>query len=135
MEMKYFRNPSQQQILGLHFEMATPGQLRYLNVNTTLNSSVLLNYRQTEAAFWSEYLPTVIGAMFPIYRPYSEVLTVVSQRHSKFLFLSLTVAERNWHILFILAQQFLDSRQKKIIMLLLIPSLLYNTFEAHLRSC
>jgi len=53
--------------------MATPGQLRYLNVNTTLNSSVRVNYRQTESAFWSEYLPTVIGVRFPIYRPYSEV--------------------------------------------------------------
>lgn len=42
------------EVLGLHFDKAFNGELRYLNINTTYNSSILLNYRQTENAFWSE---------------------------------------------------------------------------------
>jgi len=53
--------------------MAVAGQLKYLNINTTFNSSVLLNYRQTESAFWSTYLPTVIGHMVSTYPPVTEV--------------------------------------------------------------
>jgi len=34
---------------------------------------VLLNYRQTETAFWSTYLPTVIGHLVPTYPPVTEV--------------------------------------------------------------
>lgn len=68
-----FRNPTPSQILGLHFDVAKPGQLRYLNINTTFNSSILLNYRQTESAFWSIYLPTVIGRLVPTYPPVTEV--------------------------------------------------------------
>lgn len=68
-----FRNPTPSQILGLHFDIAKPGQLRYLNINTTFNSSILLNYRQTESAFWSIYLPTVIGRLVPTYPPVTEV--------------------------------------------------------------
>lgn len=49
-----FGNPTPQQVLGLHFDMATNGELKYLNLNTTFNSSVLLNYRQTESAFWTQ---------------------------------------------------------------------------------
>lgn len=64
--------PSHSQILGLHFEVATPGQLKYLNLNTTFNSSVLMNYRQTECAFWTSYLPHVIGHLVPTYPPTTE---------------------------------------------------------------
>jgi hypothetical protein len=50
-----YGNPTQLgEILGLHFDRAIHGELRYLNINTTYNSSILLNYRQTENAFWSE---------------------------------------------------------------------------------
>lgn len=42
------------EVLGIHFDRAINGELRYLNINTTFNSSILLNYRQTENAFWSE---------------------------------------------------------------------------------
>lgn len=42
------------EVLGIHFDRAINGELRYLNINTTYNSSILLNYRQTENAFWSE---------------------------------------------------------------------------------
>ncbi|XP_012274823.1 cholinesterase isoform X2 [Orussus abietinus] len=67
-----YGNPTPEQILGLHFEVAKQGQLRYLNINTTYNSSILLNYRQTESAFWSMYLPTVIGRLVPTYPPVTE---------------------------------------------------------------
>ncbi|XP_050669670.1 cholinesterase isoform X4 [Leptidea sinapis] len=67
-----FGNPTRSRILGLHMEMATAGQLRYLNLNTTFNSSIQLNYRQTELAFWTVYLPTVIGRLVPTYPPITE---------------------------------------------------------------
>ncbi|XP_068085418.1 cholinesterase isoform X2 [Anabrus simplex] len=67
-----YGNPTHSQILGLHFEKAYSGQLKYLNINTTFNSSVMLNYRQTESAFWTMYLPTVIGQLVPTYPPSTE---------------------------------------------------------------
>ncbi|XP_033208216.1 cholinesterase [Belonocnema kinseyi] len=67
-----YGNPTPSQILGLHFEEAKQGWLTYLNINTTFNSSILLNYRQTESAFWSMYLPTVIGRIVPTYPPVTE---------------------------------------------------------------
>ena len=54
--------------------MAQAGQLRYLNLNTTFNSTIQLNYRQTELAFWTVYLPTVIGRFVPTYPPITEVI-------------------------------------------------------------
>lgn len=68
-----YGNPTQQQILGLHFERAQPGFLKYLNVNTTFNSTIKWDYRQTEAAFFNNYLPTVIGRLVPTYPPITEV--------------------------------------------------------------
>ncbi|KAK7871831.1 hypothetical protein R5R35_006430 [Gryllus longicercus] len=65
-------NPTMSQILGLYFEKATNGQLKYLNINTTYNSSVMLNFRQTESAFWTMYLPSVIGRLVPTYPPSTE---------------------------------------------------------------
>ncbi|TMW39553.1 hypothetical protein DOY81_015367 [Sarcophaga bullata] len=70
--MDFQRNPTPQQVLGLHFERAYQGELRYLNLNTTYNSSIMLNYRQTECAFWTQYLPTVIGVLVPTYPPTTE---------------------------------------------------------------
>ncbi|XP_019696047.1 neuroligin-2 isoform X2 [Harpegnathos saltator] len=67
-----YGNPTPSQILGLHFDVTRYGQLRYLNINTTLNSSIEINYRQTESAFWSMYLPTVIGYLVPTYPPVTE---------------------------------------------------------------
>lgn len=67
-----YGNPTVTQILGLHFEKAVNGQLKYLNVNTTFNSSIMINYRQTESAFWTMYLPTVIGHLVPTYPPSTE---------------------------------------------------------------
>lgn len=51
-----FGNPTPQQVLGLHFDVARNGELKYLNLNTTYNSSILLNYRQTESAFWTQVI-------------------------------------------------------------------------------
>lgn len=51
-----FGNPTPQQVLGIHFDRARNGELKYLNLNTTYNSSILLNFRQTESAFWTQVL-------------------------------------------------------------------------------
>lgn len=62
-----YGNPTPQQVLGLHFDLATDGELKYLNLNTTYNSSILLNYRQTESAFWTQvYDRTLQSAHFTI---------------------------------------------------------------------
>lgn len=53
--------------------MALKGDLKYLNINTTFNTTIKQNYRQMESAFWSEYLPTVIGIIVPTYPPTTEV--------------------------------------------------------------
>lgn len=53
--------------------MAIKGDLKYLNINTTYNTTIKQNYRQMESAFWSEYLPTVIGIIVPTYPPTTEV--------------------------------------------------------------
>lgn len=68
-----FSNPTRTRILGIRFEEAQNGLLRYLNVNTTYNSSIMWNYRQTESAFWTQYLPTVVGRVTPTYPPTTEV--------------------------------------------------------------
>ena len=58
----WYGNPTQTNILGVHWDMSKQGEiLEYLAVNTTENSTTLWNYRQRECAFWTEYLPTVIG--------------------------------------------------------------------------
>ena len=68
------RNPTPKNILGVHWDMSTNGEiLKYLAVNTTENSTTLWNYRQRECAFWTEYLPTVIGYITPTYPPTTEV--------------------------------------------------------------
>lgn len=65
-------NPTISQIRGLHFEQAELGYFKYININTTFNSSILFNYRQKQSAFWSQYLPTVIGRLVPTYPPITE---------------------------------------------------------------
>ncbi|XP_022901163.1 cholinesterase isoform X2 [Onthophagus taurus] len=67
-----YGTPSYTRILGLHFEMAENGMLKYLNLNTTYNSTIKWNYRQTESAFWTMYLPTVVGHLIPTYPPTTE---------------------------------------------------------------
>ncbi|XP_065332754.1 neuroligin-like protein glit-1 isoform X2 [Cloeon dipterum] len=67
-----YGHPSHEQILGLHFQPAQTGRLYYLNLNTTYNSSIMVNYNQKECAFWSNYLPSVIGILVPTYPPTTE---------------------------------------------------------------
>nr|XP_023029317.1 cholinesterase [Leptinotarsa decemlineata] len=67
-----YGNPSHTQILGLHFEECKNGQLKYLNLNTTYNSSIMWNFRQTESAFWTHYIPTLVGHLVPTYPPTTE---------------------------------------------------------------
>ena len=69
----WYGNPTPKNILGVHWDMATDGEiLKYLAVNTTENSTTLWNYRQRECAFWTDYLPTVIGYITPTYPPTTE---------------------------------------------------------------
>ena len=68
------RNPTPKNILGVHWDMTTKGEiLYYLAINSTENSTTLWNYRQRECAFWTEYLPQVIGYITPTYPPTTEV--------------------------------------------------------------
>jgi hypothetical protein len=70
----HFRNPTPKNILGVHWTPTKQGEiLEYLALNTTENSTTLWNYRQRECAFWTEYLPTVIGYITPTYPPTTEV--------------------------------------------------------------
>ena len=81
------RNPTPVNILGVHWDMAKQGEiLEYLAVNTTENSTTLWNYRQRECAFWTEYLPTVIGYITPTYPPTTEVRTTTFIQINGFLF-------------------------------------------------
>ena len=76
------RNPTPVNILGVHWDMAKQGEiLEYLAVNTTENSTTLWNYRQRECAFWTEYLPTVIGYITPTYPPTTEVHTILQLQY------------------------------------------------------
>lgn len=68
-----YGNPTHTQILGIHFEEAINGQLKYLNLNTTYNSSIMWNFRQTESAFWTMYIPQLVGRLVPTYPPTTEV--------------------------------------------------------------
>ena len=68
----HYGNPSFTQIVGLHFEQANVGDLRYLNINTTFNSSICTNYRSRHAAFWNHYLPTLVRQYLPPFVPFDE---------------------------------------------------------------
>ena len=69
----WYGNPTPKTILGVHWDQVTKGEIqKYLAVNTTENSTTLWNYRQKECAFWTEYLPSVIGYITPTYPPTTE---------------------------------------------------------------
>ena len=69
----WYGNPTPKTILGVHWDQVTKGEIqKYLAVNTTENSTTLWNYRQKECAFWTEYLPSVIGFITPTYPPTTE---------------------------------------------------------------
>ena len=69
----WYGNPTPKTILGVHWDAVSKGEIqKYLAVNTTENSTTLWNYRQKECAFWTEYLPSVIGYITPTYPPTTE---------------------------------------------------------------
>ncbi|KAF0313426.1 Neuroligin-3 [Amphibalanus amphitrite] len=69
---KYGR-PTPRQIFNLiNWQPVLEGDLRFLSINNTFNSTMFSNYRQTECSFWSRYLPTVVGHLVPTYRPSTE---------------------------------------------------------------
>ncbi|KAF0291465.1 Neuroligin-2 [Amphibalanus amphitrite] len=51
---------------------ADPLAARFLSINNTFNSTMHSNYRQTETAFWSSYLPTLTARELVTYRPITE---------------------------------------------------------------
>ena len=61
------RNPTQTQvpIIPVKWEPVVEGSLRYLSINTTFNTSMHYNYRQTQASFWTHYMPTVVREWVP----------------------------------------------------------------------
>lgn len=68
------------------------GWLHYLNLNGTDNSTYEFNYRQQECAFWSEYMPSVVGVYLPTYKPFTEVfLNKHSATKDSKTFYSITV--------------------------------------------
>ena len=77
------RDPTPKNILGVHWDMTKNGEiLHYLAINRTENSTTLWNYRQRECAFWTEYLPSVIGYITPTYPPTTEVCQVALKQTS-----------------------------------------------------
>ncbi|XP_065568432.1 neuroligin-4, Y-linked-like [Artemia franciscana] len=76
-----FGNPTPAAIQRIKWLPARIGDLRYLAINTsytesvemwTNNSTMQSNYRQTELAFWSVYMPTLVGYPMSTYRPFFE---------------------------------------------------------------
>ena len=69
----FFRRPTPVAIYNINWPEMRHGWLQYLNLNRTDNSTLEYNYRQQECAFWSEYMPSVVGVNLPTYRPFTEV--------------------------------------------------------------
>ena len=67
------RRPTPVAIYNINWPEMRHGWLQYLNLNRTDNSTLEFNYRQQECAFWSEYMPSVVGVLLPTYRPFTEV--------------------------------------------------------------
>jgi len=69
---KYGR-PTPQRILDtVSWRPALFGDQRFLSINNSFNSTMWSNFRQTESAFWTAYLPTLIEHELTTYRPTTE---------------------------------------------------------------
>lgn len=103
------------------------GWLQYLNLNRTDNSTLEFNYRQQECAFWSEYMPSVVGVMLPTYRPFTEVIS-----HSLFLAMyQVTSFKSNLFILFLLLRLVLvGTKYTNISCLLVCGRCVYHIADA-----
>ncbi|XP_071543797.1 cholinesterase isoform X2 [Panulirus ornatus] len=64
-------NPTQTQvdILKVNWEPVVEGNLKYLSINTTFNTSMHYNYRQPYNTFWSVYIPQVAREWVPTVPP------------------------------------------------------------------
>ncbi|XP_068200877.1 cholinesterase isoform X1 [Palaemon carinicauda] len=64
-------NPTQVQIpiMKVNWEQVLEGNLKYLSINTTFNTSMHFNYRQTYNSFWSVYMPQVVREWVPTVPP------------------------------------------------------------------
>ncbi|EFX72170.1 hypothetical protein DAPPUDRAFT_308571 [Daphnia pulex] len=67
-----YGRPTPVAIYNINWPEMRHGWLQYLNLNRTDNSTLEFNYRQQECAFWSEYMPSVVGVLLPTYRPFTE---------------------------------------------------------------
>lgn len=70
-------NPTQTQvqILKVNWEPVLEGNLKYLSINTTFNTSMHYNYRQTYNTFWTTYMPQVVREWVPTVPPPINVRT------------------------------------------------------------
>lgn len=64
-------NPTQTQvqIIKVNWEPVLDGNLKYLSINTTFNTSMHYNYRQTYNTFWTTYMPQVVREWVPTVPP------------------------------------------------------------------
>lgn len=67
--LESFRNPTYEKVPYITWQAVQPRIYNYLCINTTLYSSMLRDYRQTECAFWNIYMPTLLGPPPPTYPP------------------------------------------------------------------
>lgn len=67
-----FRDPTYQEVSYIKWEQAQPRNLLYLHLNTTRYSSMLRDYQQDENAFWTQYMPTLIGPPPPTFPPFMD---------------------------------------------------------------
>ncbi|CAG0888223.1 unnamed protein product [Darwinula stevensoni] len=67
-----YGRPTPEQIFDINWEKAEVGDLKYLSVNNTFNTTMLRNYQQQQCAFWSEYIPLVVGRLIPTLEPTTE---------------------------------------------------------------
>nr|XP_045612917.1 neuroligin-like protein glit-1 isoform X1 [Procambarus clarkii] len=64
-------NPTQTQveILKVNWEPVLEGNLKYLSINTTFNTSMHYNYHQSYNTFWTMYIPQVVREWVPTVPP------------------------------------------------------------------
>lgn len=70
---------SQVQILKVNWEQVLEGNLKYLSINTTFNTSIHYNYRQPYNTFWTTYIPQVVREWVPTVPPPLNPWTQMSQ--------------------------------------------------------
>ncbi|KAG0715389.1 Neuroligin-4, Y-linked [Chionoecetes opilio] len=74
-------NPTQTQVevLKVKWEEVLEGNLKYLSINSTFNTTMHYNYRQPYNTFWTTYIPQVIREWVPTVPPPLNPWTQMSQ--------------------------------------------------------